>query len=104
MAAGEEEVVTENKVVRRLVVSSIAWLDGSRGEYIFDERAVRLSNCAKCVIALFVGQKEFFVTNRFVRGPCQGDCSSRHQAELTPVDKHATKWLGEKWGKRNPGF
>ena len=28
MAAGEREVVTESKVVRRLVVSSIAWLDG----------------------------------------------------------------------------
>ena len=28
-AAGEREVVTESKVVRRLVVSSIAWLDDS---------------------------------------------------------------------------
>jgi hypothetical protein len=28
VAAGEREVVTENKVVRRLVVSSIAWLGG----------------------------------------------------------------------------
>ena len=42
MAAGEREAVTESKVVRRLVVSSIAWLDDLLGNC---ERMVLRSIC-----------------------------------------------------------